>query len=188
METTITKKSIYYNVELLKWYFTRGKAITSEEEKQKAFSILSYSVLEDPYIFMRIMLYVANARRSDEEELSFKLLVIFIGTMFPEMAMANLDLFMKLGKKDDILYFIQCPNIAPRVIKYIKHKAKMDEEFNILLNGEVIGIPIDRQVRYKPKMKLKNHRWDIFLFKILDDALFNGITLGTPIEETEVED
>lgn len=177
METTITeKKAIFYNIELLKWYFQRGKHVLQDEEKQKIFSILSYSVLEEPYIFMRIMLYIANARRSNEEEISYKILVHFLGTMFPEMCMANLDMFMSLGKKDDILYFMQCSNITQRVITYINHKAKIDDEFKTLLEGSVIGMPIDRQVRYKPKLK-RGHKWDVFLMKILDDPLFNGITL-----------
>mgnify|MGYP000923339012 FL=1 len=95
METTlIEKKPIFYNIELLKWYFQRGKDILNDTEKQKVFSILSYAVLEDPFIFMRIMLYVANARRSNEEELCYKILIHFLGTMFPEMCMANLDLFI----------------------------------------------------------------------------------------------
>lgn len=177
METTITeKKAIFYNVELLKWYFQRGKHVLQDEEKQKIFSILSYSVLEEPYIFMRIILYIANARRSNEEEISYKILVHFLGTMFPEMCMANLDMFMSLGKKDDILYFMQCSNITQRIITYINHKAKTDDEFKTLLEGSVIGMPIDRQVRYKPKLK-RGHKWDVFLMKILDDPLFNGITL-----------
>lgn len=174
--TKIVKKPIFHNVELLKWYFTKNKHILTDEEKQKIFSILSYSVLEEPYIFMRILLYIANSRRSNEEEIAYKVLIHFLGTMFPEMCFANLDLFMKLGKKDDILYFMQCNNITQRVVTYINHKAKEDDEFKILLDGKVIGMPIDRQVRYKPKLK-KGHRWDVFLMKILDDPLFNGITL-----------
>lgn len=181
MEETITqevttKKPIFYNVELLKWYFSKGKHILTDLEKQKIFSIFSYSMLEDPYIFMRVILYIANTRRSNEEEIAYKILVHFLGTMFPEICMANLDLFMKLGKKDDILYFMQCNNITQRVVTYINHKAKQDDDFKILLNGEVIGMPVDRQVRYRPKMK-KGHRWDVFLIKILDDVTFNGITI-----------
>ena len=135
------------------------------------------SILEEPYIFMRILLYVSNTRRSNEEELAYKILIHFLGTMFPEMAIANLDLFVSLGKKDDILYFMQCSNITQRVITYINHKAKTDEDFKTLLDGKVIGLPINRLVRYKPKLGRKHHRWDIFLMKILDDPTFNGITI-----------
>lgn len=182
METTITevtqveKKPIFYNVELMKWYFQQGKRILEDSEKQKIFSILSFSVLEEPYVFMRVMLYIANTRRSNEEEISYKILIHFLGTMFPEMCMANLDMFVSLGKKDDILYFMQCSNITQRIITYVNHKSKEDNEFKKLLEGTVIGTPIKRQVRYKPKLK-RGHKWDVFLMKILDDPSFNGITL-----------
>lgn len=178
MEETLTeKKAIFYNVELLKWYFQQHKLVLNDTEKQKIFSILSYSILEEPYIFMRILLYIANTRRSNEEEICYKILIHFLGTMFPEMAIANFDLFIKLGKKDDILYFMQCSNITQRVVTYINHKAKQDDDFKSLLDGKVIGIPIDRQVRYKPKLSRRHHRWDVFLTKILDDSVFNGITI-----------
>lgn len=168
--------SIIYNIELLKWYFETHKDINGDDDKQRIFSIFSYSMIEEPYIFMRILLYIANTRHTDEQEIAFKTLVIFLGTMFPELCMANLDLFMKLGKKDDILFFMQCPNISARVIKYVKHKVKEDADFQILLDGTIIDKPIKRIVRYKPKMK-KGHSWSVFLNKILDDPAFNGITI-----------
>jgi hypothetical protein len=169
-------KSLDCNVILLEWYFRSSKLILNDEEKQKVFSFMTYASIEDPYCFMRILLYIANTRHTDDQEISYKIIIHFLGTMFPEFAMANLDLFITHGKKDDVLYFMQCPNIAERVISFIKHKSHTDDDFKILLDGNLINRKINRHVYYKPKFG-KNKKWDVFLFKILDDPAFNGITL-----------
>lgn len=170
------KKHIKDNITLLNWYFKYNVNITQDQEKEKLFSILTLAITEDPYIFIRIMLYIANTRKTDKQEIQYKLLIHFIASMFPELTMANLDLFINLGKKDDILYFLQTPNITERVITWIKHKAKLDNDYNILLNGTMINKNINRIIYYRPKLNKKS-KWNIFLFKILDDPNFNGITI-----------
>lgn len=162
------------NLIFLEWYFNGDINLLNDSEKQRIFSFLTYSILEDPHCFLRIMLYIANTRKTDKEEIFYKIVIHFLGTMFPELVLANMELFIKLGKKDDVLYFLQCPGITERVITWIKHKAKKDSDFNILLDGKIIGKKINRVIRYKPKLK-KDCKWDIFLFKILDDPTFNGL-------------
>lgn len=164
------------NIVFLEWYFRANKDITSDEEKQRVFSFLTTSMLEDPYCFMRIMLYIANTRRTDEQEIAYKVVTHFLGTMFPELIMANLELFTRLGKKDDVLYFLQVPAISQRVATWIKHKAKEDQDFALLLDGKMIGKPIKRVAYYKPKFK-KDNKMSVLLEKILDDPAFNGITI-----------
>jgi len=172
-----TNNIISDNLIFLNWYFKEQNIdILHDNEKQRIFSFLTYSMLEDPYCFLRIMLYIANTRKTDKQEILYKIIIHFLGTMFPEIVMANLELFIKLGKKDDVLYFLQCPGITERVITWIKHKAKEDMDFKILLDGKMIGTKIKRVIRYKPKLT-KDSKWDIFLFKILDDTTFNGITV-----------
>ena len=170
------KHVISDNLVFLEWYFKGEKNLLSDAEKQRIFSFMTYSSIEDPYCFLRIMLYIANTRRTDEQEIFYKIVIHFLGTMYPEIVMANLELFIKLGKKDDVLYFLQCPGITARVSTWIKHKAKEDPDFNMLLDGKLIGKKINRVVRYKPKLT-KNSKWDVFLYKILDDPNFNGITI-----------
>ncbi len=172
----IEQHVITYNVDLLVWYFTKNKNITSDIEKQKVFGILSYALLEDPHCFMRIVLYIANTRKTDEEELSYKILIHLLGSVTPEIILANLELFLKFGKKDDILYFIQIPSITERIIKYVKHIVKTDSDYEKLQMGTLINAPINRVVSYKPKMKLDN-TWTLFLNQILDDPIFNGIII-----------
>lgn len=174
METE--KHTISDNLVFLEWYFKGNMDLLNDNEKQRIFSFMTYATLEDPYCFLRIMLYIANTRRSDREEIFYKVVIHFLGTMYPEVVMANLDLFINLGKKDDVLYFLQCQGITERVITWIKHKAKEDPDFQVLLDGKMIGRKIERKVYYRPKLT-KYHTWDKFLYKILDDATFNGITL-----------
>lgn len=172
----IEEKIITNNITLLNWYFKYNGNIILNEEKEKLFNILTLAILEDPYIFIRIVLYIANTRKTNKQEIQYKLLLHFISTMFPEIVMANIQLFINLGKKDDILYFLQTPNITERIITWIKHKSKLDNDFNTLLNGELINSKINRIIYYKPKLN-KKAKWDIFLYKILDDPTFNGITV-----------
>lgn len=164
------------NLIFLDWYFNNTANILVDDEKQKIFATLTHSVLEDHHCFMRIVLYIANTRSTDRQEIFYKTIIHFISTMFPEIIMANLELFVKLGKKDDVLYFVQCPGISQRVSTWIKHKAKEDTDFCMLLDGTLIGTHINRIIRYKPKFG-KTKKWDIFVYKILDDPSFNGITL-----------
>jgi hypothetical protein len=170
------RHTISDNIIFLEWYFKGDMNLLNDNEKQRIFSFMTYATLEDPYCFLRIMLYIANTRRTDRQEIFYKIVIHFLGTMYPEVVMANLELFIKLGKKDDVLYFLQCQGITERVITWIKHKAKEDKDFQTLLDGKMIGLKIDRKVYYKPKLT-KYHTWDKFLYKILDDATFNGITL-----------
>lgn len=167
---------ITHNVNLLNWYFQRNKNITSDEEKQKLFSIMSLALVEDPMCFIRIFLYIANTRQRDEEEIAYKIMIHFLGIMIPECVMANIDLFINLGKKDDILYFLQCPSLSDRVFTYIRHKTKSDSDFIKLTQGELIKKPIKRRIYYRPKL-FKQNTWSVFLNKILDDPTFNGITV-----------
>jgi hypothetical protein len=170
------KRTISDNIIFLEWYFKGDMNLLNDNEKQRIFSFMTYATIEDPYCFLRIMLYIANTRRTDIQEIFYKVVIHFLGTMYPEVVMANLELFIKLGKKDDVLYFLQCQGITERVITWIKHKAKEDSDFQTLLDGKMIGRKIQRKVYYKPKLT-KYHTWDKFLYKILDDATFNGITL-----------
>lgn len=172
----IEQHVIAYNVDLLKWYFTKKKNITSDNEKQKLFNILSRALIEDPHCFIRICLYIANTRKTDEEELSYKILIHLIGSVTPEIILGNLELFLQLGKKDDILYFIQIPSITERIIKYVKHIVKTDSDYEKLQMGTLINAPINKKVFYKPKMKLDN-TWTTLLHQILDDTTFNGIQI-----------
>jgi hypothetical protein len=170
------KRSLAFNVKVLDWYFNTREFILNDSEKDKIFSLMTYASIEDPYCFMRVLLYIANTRRTDREEIAYKIMVHFLATMFPEFVMANLDLFTGLGRKDDVLYFMQCSSISERVASWIKHMSKTDDDFKMLMEGSVIGKNIERKIRYRPKFG-KNRKWDVFLFKILDDPTLNGITL-----------
>lgn len=170
------KHTIAYNVDLMKWYFTKNKNIISDDEKDKVFHLMSYAFLEDHYCFMRLMLYIANTRKTDEQEISYKIMIHFLSILFPDITLANIDMFLTLGKKDDVLYFLQCANISANVLRYINHKAKTDSDFKILLNGKMIKKKIERKIKYKPDFK-SNTTWNDFMFNLLDDPIFNGVTL-----------
>jgi len=171
-----SKHVISDNLVFLEWYFKGDNVMFNDTEKQRIFSFMTYSTLEDMHCFLRIMLYIANTRMTDRQEIFYKIVIHFLGTMYPEIIMANLELFVNLGKKDDVLYFLQCQGITERVVTWIKHKSKEDPDFSVLLDGKMIGGKINRTVYYKPKLKRKS-KWDVFLFKILDDPTFNGITI-----------
>ena len=171
------KKIITHNIDLLKWYFLNEMCTDIKEEQRKAFNIMALAISEDPAIFMRIMLYIANTRKTVEQELSYKIMIHFICSMNPDWTMANIQLLINLGKKDDVLYFLQSPILTKRVLTWTNHKAKEDIEFKTMIEtGQLINTPIKRIIKYKPKLG-KNYKWSIFLFKILDDPNFNGITL-----------
>lgn len=172
------KKGIYYNVLFFKWYFSpREKHLLNDSEKEMIFNLMSCAALEDIYIFTRFVLYIANTRKSDVQEILYKIICHFLGTMWPDFVIANLYHFIRLGKKDDILYFLQIPGMSAKVATWIKHEARSDDDFKILLEGTVIGKPPKRVIRYKPKLKSKD-TWSPFLFKLIDDPIYNGIVAG----------
>lgn len=170
------KHVINANLLFIDWYFRGEGNILDEREKQRIFNFMTYAMIEDPHCFMRIVLYIANTRVTDKQEIFYKIIIHFMGTMFPEIIMNNIELLTKLGKKDDVLYFVQCPGISARVITWIKHISKQDPDFNTLLNGKMIGSKIERVIRYRPKFG-KDYKWNVFLFKILDEPKLNGILI-----------
>jgi hypothetical protein len=165
--------TIQYNYHFLKWYYTSTKNIMDDKERDKVFSLLTYSFLEDPLCFLRIMLYIANTRRSDSQEISYKVIIHFLGVMFPEVLYANLDLFIKLGNKKDTLYFLQCNTLTPRVLKWVRHMAKEDNDFEQLNKGIMIDVKSPITIRYKAR----NKDFKSLLEKILDDPSFNNIII-----------
>ena len=95
------------------------------------------------------------------------------------MFMVNIELFITLAKKDDLLYLM--PNMHVQITRYIKHKVKEDEEYKKLLNGELTNNSINRICRYKPK-KSKTYKWSYFLLKLISDTNLNGINTGNDFE------
>lgn len=170
------RMGIVYNLKFLEWFFQIDKKY-DDKEKEYMFNVMSYASLEEPYIFMRIILYIANTR-SKSQELHYKQILHFLCVMYPEWILANLHLLLSLGSKNDILFLIQSNTITPRLLTWVKHQAKIDPDFAHLMTGEVIDKPIKRVIRYKPKL-VKNTKWSIFLNKILDDPKLNGIALPT---------
>lgn len=170
------KKVIVHNIDLLKWYFNKDKSILQEQQKERAFAIMSLASMEDPFIFMRILLYICNTRKTDEQELVYKTIIHFACIMYPDWMFNNIHHFTRLGKKEDVLYFLQVPSIAERVVKYVNHLAKEDEYYASLVQGNYVKTKIKRIVRYVPKLKRKDGLV-VFLHKILDDPTFNGIAL-----------
>lgn len=172
------KKGIYYNVLLFKWYFkTKQKPSLDDKEKQLIFDLMSCAALEDIYIFTRFVLYIANTRKTDAEELLYKIICHFLGTMWPDFVIANLHHFTRLGKKDDVLSFLSIPGLSAKIAVWIKSESKSDPDFQTLMNGTVIGGKIKRQAYYKPKLNSKNI-WEPFLMKLISDPIYNGITAG----------
>lgn len=174
MENTIEEKRIITeNVELLKWYFSKDKNILDDEGKNKIFALLSLSIYEDPFVFLRIFKYITNTRKTDEQEIIYKILIHFMGILIPDIIMANIDEFIQLGKKDDVLYYLQCSPITKRISRWIDHKAKQDSDFKSLYAGELIKSPINRVTKYK----LKDNNYTELLENILDDSNFNNIQI-----------
>ncbi len=166
------QKTIYYNYILLEWYIKDSKKIMLDDNhKQKIFSLMSNAYLEDPYCFLRIMLYIANTRSKDSDEIAYKIMIHFLGIMMPDVIMNNIELFTTIGKKMDVIYFLQCNVLTNKVLKWIRHKAKYDNDYAVLSSGKFIDVKSIYKIRYKAK------RSDIksLLLKILDEPLFNGL-------------
>ena len=177
-EEQTQRKGIYYNTLLFKWYFQpRQGHKLDDQEKQLIFDLMSCAALEDIYIFTRFVLYIGNTRKGDVQEILYKIICHFLGTMWPDFVIANLHHFTRLGKKDDVLYFLQIPGMTAKVATWIKHEARADSDFQILLDGSPINGKVDRQIYYKPKLKSKSP-WEPFLFKLIEDPIYNGITAG----------
>jgi hypothetical protein len=119
------------------------------------------------YNFKNSKLYIANNREKDIDEVLYKIIIQFITTMNPEIVMANIDIFLKNGKKTDVLYFLQCPAITKKVTTYINHRAKNEQIFSDLLNGKITTERINR-LKYPKKTS------ELF-YKILDEPKFNGL-------------
>lgn len=172
-------KTLFWNVQLWKWYFTYEKDLINDTEKDKLFGIMVSASGEDIKLFMRFFLYVANTRNF-YQEIAYKTMCHFISLMYPDMLMLNLELMIKLGKKDDILYLM--PNLHVQLLRWLKHKVKEDADFQYLMEeGKQIGKPINRVCRYKPKTT-KNYKWTYFFEKLASDHNLNGIQTGTDFE------
>lgn len=177
---TQEKKTIFWNLQLWKWYFTYDKNLMNDSEKDKLFAIMVSSSGEDIKLFMRFFLYVANTRNF-YKEVEYKTMCHFISLMYPDMLMANIELVVKLGKKDDILYLM--PNLHAQVLKWVRHKIKNgDTELATMVEeGKPIGDKIKRVCRYKPK-ETKNYKWTYFFEKLAMDHQLNGIHTGSDFE------
>ena len=174
METIEEEKIIITeNVDLLKWYFKKNKNILDDKEKEKLFNLLSASIYEDPLVFFRIFLYIVNTRKTNEQEICFKIMIHFIGILVPEVVMANLQKFIDFGSKSDVLYYIKVPALTKRIVTWVNHKSKEDNDFKILYEGTLITQKIKRKIKYT----LENKNYISLLEKILDDSEFNGIQI-----------
>ena len=171
-------KVIKYNVYFLHWYFIKNriKQVYDDNEKEYIFSTLSNALFEDPHCFMRIVLYIANTRTTDIQEISYKTILHFLATMDSNLLFNNIDLIIQFGKKDDVLFLLQSPNVAERTKKYIEHLSNSDDDYKQLLNGKLINKTIERKVYYKPKLRKKD-KMSILLTKILQDPIFNGLQI-----------
>lgn len=174
METINEEKIIItQNIELLKWYFDKNKNILKDIEKEKIFNLLSACIYEDPLVFFRIFLFIANTRKTDEQEIVFKTIVHFVGILVPEVVMANIEKFIQFGSKTDVLYYIKVPALTKRIVIWVNHKSNSDEDFKTLYQGTLIKSKINREINYT----LENKNYISLLEKILDDSKFNGIQL-----------
>lgn len=167
---------IKHNIYLLNYMYRKNtlKLEYNNSEKEKIFSLITNSIFEDPYCFMRILLYYANTRKTTYQELFYKYLIHVTATVAPLYILSNLDLICELGRKEDCLYFLTNPNTRERTIKWIDHKAKLDKDFETLKSGNMIHTKSNIITRYKPKTG-KNHKMSEFLEKVLADPNFNGI-------------
>lgn len=173
------KRTIFWNVQLWKWYFTYSKDITNDTEKDKLFALLVSASGEDIKLFMRFFLYVANTRNY-YQEIGYKTMCHFISLMYPDMLMANIELLIKCGKKDDILYLM--PNMHIQLMRWMKHISKEDNDFKIMIEeGTIISDKIKRVCRYKPKLT-KNYKWSYFFEKLATDTNLNGLQTGTDFD------
>lgn len=166
-----TNKTIIYNTTLLKWYLEEDlvKHIHDEQYKEKLFTLFTEASYEDPFIFMRIVLYIANTRTKDDQEIAYKTLIHFMCILLPQFILNNIDMLVKFGNKNDILYLLSAPNLQKKVVKYIEYKSKYDKDYKSLLDGKLIKTEIDRFIKYDDCTITE------LLEKILDDSAFNGI-------------
>lgn len=170
---------IYWNVQLWKWYFFHNNmGLATEQERDQAFNIMTMAAGEDIRLFARFLMYSANTRNKDRE-LEYKTMCHFLGLMHPDFAIANIELFVSMGKKSDALFFM--PSMPEKISRWINYKAKYDDEYNKMVTaepetvGEVLAsFKIDRRVRYRPKAT-KNYKWEYFFLKLAGDPIFNGI-------------
>ena len=176
-DKTEGKKIIIHNLEFLKWYLEIKPEdfeleYKSEEKSKELFYLFTNCVYEDPFIFLRLILYIANTRTELYQEFIYKTVLHFIGVLVPQYLLSNLDMIIEFGYKNDVLYLLSTPNIQNRIIKYVEHKSKEDKDFKILLNGTMLDKIRNIVCKYKTKEPIT------LLENILDDPLFNGISVG----------
>ena len=153
----------------------------NDNHTENMLGIMTAAASEDMKLFMRFFLYVANTRNK-YTELHYRFMCHFLGTFFKDVVYANIELIIRLGKKNDVLYFT--PALPKEMMKWVKHKAKIDDDYKVLLEGKQIETPIERKVYYKPKYT-KNYKWQFFFEKIAGDPTFNGIQTPRPTKVVE---
>lgn len=163
------KKQIIYNLLFLELYKDKSKIEEYiKNENDVLFNILSMAYMEDIFIFFRILLYIANNRKNDVDEVFYKIIIQFIASMNSDVIMANIDIFLKNGKYADVLYYLQCPSLTKKINTYIKSKSNNNKIFKKLLKGKIPKEKIKR-------IKFKKTNTKDLLIEILDCVNFNGI-------------
>lgn len=170
------QKKIVHNLDFLKWYLeTKPEDFEleykSEEKTKELFLLFTECIYEDPFVFMRLILYIANTRTEVYQEFIYKTLLHYIGILSPQFVLSNIDMLINFGYKSDILYLLSVPNIQKRIIKYIEHKSKVVNEFKTLLEGKMIEKIRTNICTYEIKNPVS------LLETILDDASLNGISI-----------
>jgi len=159
------KHTITYNLELLKWYLDDEQINT-----EHTFANLSLAYAEDQLCFIRIFMYVSNTRTTERDEMVYKILIHFLCVIASDLVMLNIDLFLKVSNnKEDIIFYLQCPVISERILKYINHLAKVDDDFKNIKDFNLSNKKEKSDIEYTYETTSD------LLICILDEPKFNGI-------------
>jgi len=164
-------KIITENLELLKWFYNEEKIITDDEEKNNIFILLSLCYSEDPHVFLRIFKYIINKRNNPIQEEKYRIIIHFLCIMIPNILIANMDDFIDLGFKNDVIYYAKCESFTKHILKYVNYKAKTDKDFKQLITD---GKLLSNNKKINIEFNLENNNYIELLEKILDEPIFNN--------------
>lgn len=164
--TTITE-----NIEVLKWFYSEEKELT-EDEKSSIFVTLSLAYAEDAHAFLRVFKYMTNKRKGSLQEQRYRVIIHFLSVMIPNIVMANLEDFIQLGYKNDVIYYAMTPSLTKHILKYVNHKARMDKDFKSLIDtGKMMNVSNPPSIDFD----LIDNDYVKLMENILDEPAFNNI-------------
>jgi len=106
-------------------FFFRGGAARGWSESRLV-ELFQAGFAEDRLLAMKVLFYLRDVRGGQGERRTFRRVMQYLGTYYPELVRANIDNISHYGRWDDLINLINCPKLEKDVCMLIGHQLKQD--------------------------------------------------------------